>query len=1114
MFTNWVTAGGNLIAMRPDKQLASLLGLTDAGTTLSEGYLLVNTSAAPGTGIVGQTMQFHGVADRYTVDDGDDHRHAVFDGDRGDDQSCRDRPVGRQPGRAGRRLHLRPREIGRLHAAGQSGLVGAGSRRHRADSLGRPLLRRRAARLCGSLQGGDPSSGRAAAAAGQPHRVREPRSQAAAEILVLPEGREGRHRHDRRRSRQQRHPGAFQHLQLEESAGLQRGGLGVRARHLLYLSVNTPISPSVAAAFVAQGFEIGVHVTTDCGDYTPSSLEANYAGDIAEFASRFPGLPAPRTNRTHCIVWSDYDTQPQVALAHGIRLDTNYYYWPGTWVNNVPGLFTGSGMPMRFAKADGTMIDVYQAATQMTDESGQTYPFNTDTLLDRALGAEGYYGAFVANMHTDQDDEVESSATVSSAQLRGVPIVSAQQMLEWLDGRNGSSFGSISWNGTNLSFTVVAGAGSNGLRTMLPASFGGRALTGLTRGGTPVSFSAETIKGVAYAVVQLGGRQLRGELRVGCDGAAHHRAVGDAELRIGGDQLVDRRAGELARRLRHQRRVALRVGDRLGLDDDARGVADRAEPGDHLLLSGDLGRFERQFAAPRRPPRALRQASRPRHRRTTVPARSGRRRRFQATASINDAAALELGLKWRALTDGFVTGVRFYKSASNTGVHTGRLWSGAGALLGDGDIRRRDGVRMAGGVVRPAGRGDGEHDLRRLLSHRYRLLLGRRRLLPDHRRDQRSAAGAGERRGRTERRLSTTAPVRSRATASTPPTTGSTSSSRPRWRPTPSPPTVSVGLAGERRHQRRRGRTDHRDVQRERERRDRQRHDLPAARPVERGRACDGDLQLGDQHRNAAAVRAAGELDASTARGWSAAVPASRIRPGNAHGGRFHLVVHDPIGRRSLTPPSRTSAAESLGAGVYVAQAGDGEVILTPVGRRGFSGAALPAGWSVTPWSRHGNGRRGERRITLDGARVSLDADHRRRCDAGVQGHVLGRSLRARRLRPDLQRDAVGDVQHRERRGAVRPHPRRHDADRHADSRQLARIAPRVSDRLGQRLGRVLHRRRAGRQPFDRHRDGDAADRLELPGRRRCSQRRLDADEPLRHVWNVHVARADRRRAR
>ena len=35
------------------------------------------------------------------------------------------------------------------------------------------------------------------------------------------------------------------------------------------------------------------------------------------------------------------------------------------------GFFPGSGMPMRFADLDGTMIDVYQAVTQMTDESGQ-----------------------------------------------------------------------------------------------------------------------------------------------------------------------------------------------------------------------------------------------------------------------------------------------------------------------------------------------------------------------------------------------------------------------------------------------------------------------------------------------------------------------------------------------------------------------------------------------------------------------------------------------------------------------------------------------------------------------------------------------------------------------
>ena len=53
--------------MRPDKQLAGLLGLTDAASTFRDAYLLFNTSSGPGVGIVNQTLQFHGTADHYTL---------------------------------------------------------------------------------------------------------------------------------------------------------------------------------------------------------------------------------------------------------------------------------------------------------------------------------------------------------------------------------------------------------------------------------------------------------------------------------------------------------------------------------------------------------------------------------------------------------------------------------------------------------------------------------------------------------------------------------------------------------------------------------------------------------------------------------------------------------------------------------------------------------------------------------------------------------------------------------------------------------------------------------------------------------------------------------------
>jgi hypothetical protein len=51
------------------------------------------------------------------------------------------------------------------------------------------------------------------------------------------------------------------------------------------------------------------------------------------------------------------------------------------------------------------------------------------------------------------------------------------------------------------------------------------------------------------------------------------------------------------------------------------------------------------------------------------------------TTAVNDPNAVEVGLRFQATRSGSVTGVRFYKGTSNTGTHTGSLWTAAGALL-------------------------------------------------------------------------------------------------------------------------------------------------------------------------------------------------------------------------------------------------------------------------------------------------------------------------------------------------------------------------------------------------------------------------------------------------
>jgi hypothetical protein len=60
---------------------------------------------------------------------------------------------------------------------------------------------------------------------------------------------------------------------------------------------------------------------------------------------------------------------------------------------------------------------------------------------------------------------------------------------------------------------------------------------------------------------------------------------------------------------------------------------------------------------------------------------------FWSTSNIpkvlaeNDATSDELGLKFSSKVAGYVTGVKFYKSAQNTGTHTGTLWDTTGKQL-------------------------------------------------------------------------------------------------------------------------------------------------------------------------------------------------------------------------------------------------------------------------------------------------------------------------------------------------------------------------------------------------------------------------------------------------
>jgi hypothetical protein len=169
-------------------------------------------------------------------------------------------------------------------------------------------------------------------------------------------------------------------------------------------------------------------------------------------------------------------------------------------------------MPMRFGGAGG-IVDVYQAATHVDDTwetvggtfFGREYERFITSLLDGAIN-DGFYGAFTTNMHMDGESYCTlfphpgSDTVVDEAKARGVPVVSAHQMLEWLDGRNASAFDHTTWDALSgtLQFETVVAPGARGLYAMLPTSIAGRTLSTISRGGTGVTFTTEVIKGVQY----------------------------------------------------------------------------------------------------------------------------------------------------------------------------------------------------------------------------------------------------------------------------------------------------------------------------------------------------------------------------------------------------------------------------------------------------------------------------------------------------------------------------------------------------------------------------------------------------------------------------------------
>ncbi len=694
LLSDWVNGGGKLIAMRPDKQLSDLLGLSDLSATISDAYLRVDTSSGPGVGIVNETIQYHGSADLYSLN-GAISLATLYS----DAATTTSHPavtlnnIGANGGQAASFAYDLSRSVvySRQGNPAWSGQDRDGYAPIRSDDLfyGAAVIDRQPDWVDMNKVAVPQADEQQRLLANLIIRMNQnkkplprfwyfPRSLPAVVVMTGDDhGNNGT-------------AGRFDSYVAASPPNCSVDNWEC-IRGTSYIFTKSPLSNMQALAYTAAGFEIALHVSTNCVDWTPSTLESFYAAQLSAWQLKYDTLPAPKTHRTHCIAWSDYATQPVVESAHGIRLDTTYYYYPSAWVSDRPGFFTGSGMPMRFADSTGTLIDVYQAATQMTDESGQTFPLTINALLDSAIGPEGYYGVFVANMHTDEAASSGSDSIVDSARARGIPVISARQLLKWLDGRNTSTFSSLEWNGSVLGFSITAAQDANGLVAMVPVT-DGQTVTNITRNGAPVVFAKVKIKGIQYANFTA----LTGVYQVtyAADAAPPEVSVVSPDHGSSGVSTVFQ--------------AAVTFSELMDAASITGGTFELRDPMNALVPAVVVYNSAAQ--------KALLEPAAPLERSTNYTAtvkggangvkdlagnqlKSDYSWSFSTTATSNGSyyiwpastvpgvidsgpdAAVELGVKFRSDISGYVTGIRFYKANANSGLHIGNLWTGSGTLL-------------------------------------------------------------------------------------------------------------------------------------------------------------------------------------------------------------------------------------------------------------------------------------------------------------------------------------------------------------------------------------------------------------------------------------------------
>ncbi len=521
LLTDYVNDGGRLIAMRPDSDIANLFGINSIGAPLTDGFLKISDtmtltvgSIPPGTGLVTQTLQIHGDADQYSLTGGaitlaqlysnlttPTAYPAVVAGSGGQAVAfaydlSRNVIYTRQGNPAN--ANVDTDSDGVLRTIDLYQTIGGGNPwvdRERIPVPQADEQQRFFARLVRHLVGFNMPL---------PQLWYFPEE--AKTMLILTGDSHGQ--------------ATALYTDLLNSVESYGGTIS------FYISQTEipgfPNQVDYLATMRAAGHDMNVHPGPDwCGN-----LIARYFCIVEWWGFQYGTVERGRTIRNHRVEWLGWaDIAEHARLNYNVHMFTDVYHYGG-WLQKPDltwpmGYINGSGLPMKYVKEDGTILDTYQQATQLVDEHmingagvgwmnltyAQAITVSQQLIADSLAGD---YASLTTQFHLDyssQGDGLEwAEGTMAYAQANGVPIWSADNWLTFTEMRYASEFENVVWtSGTGtLTFDLeVTATPGMTLTLMVPSTFKTRTLQSVEIEGNTVPFSTETIKGVPIAFVEV-----------------------------------------------------------------------------------------------------------------------------------------------------------------------------------------------------------------------------------------------------------------------------------------------------------------------------------------------------------------------------------------------------------------------------------------------------------------------------------------------------------------------------------------------------------------------------------------------------------------------------------